>query len=201
MGGRFASRLVLFVGAVVAIVFAGGEGDVGASSSALAWVDRSVHVVGGPVSAPGQVLVVVSSANRSAWLEAIDAKTGAVNWRLPAGFSDITAGVTTTPLVRDGVALALVPAGGKGSSLVRLEGIDVSSGKVLWSRRPTFVEDAPSSCPPPIARRGFCTVVGRGSLSSDLIALAPRTGAELARVPNILRAMGLTFTRPAPTLR
>jgi len=99
---------------------------VGSTAGASpAWVDGGLHVVGGPVASGGRVVVLVSSPDRSVWLEAVDAKTGAVKWKLPEGFSGITAGVVTDPVVHDGIVLALVPAGARTSRLVRLEGVRV----------------------------------------------------------------------------
>ena len=154
-----------------------------------------MHVVGGPVAAGASVLVLVSAADTSVWLDAVDAKTGAVKWKLPEGFSEITAGVAATPLAYGGVALALVPASsGQNDGFLRAEGVDVASGAVLWqSQAPVLVADAPSTCPKPLGGRGFCVIVQAAASSQTvLVALSPKTGAALATVPNIERAMSTT---------
>jgi hypothetical protein len=165
---------------------------VGSSAGAQpAWVDHGLHVVGGPVAAGGRVVVLVSAPDRSVWLEAVDAKSGAVKWKLREGFSGITAGVVTTPVVHDGIALALVPAGGQASPLVRLEGVRVASGSVAWrGRAPVVVTDAPTSCPAPLGSRGICLVAASSpSTAPALLALSAASGTVEATVPGIQRLM------------
>jgi hypothetical protein len=159
-----------------------------------AWVDHGLHVVGGPVAAGGRVVVLVSAPDRSVWLEAVDAKNGAVEWKLPEGFSGITAGVVTAPAVADGIVLALVPAGGKTSALVRLEGVRVASGAIAWrGHAPAVVTDAPTSCPAPLGPRGFCLVVASSPSSAPaLVALSASSGTVEATVPGIQRLMSTT---------
>jgi outer membrane protein assembly factor BamB len=162
-----------------------------AGGSSGAWVDRGLHVVGGPVAAGGRVVVLVSAPDRSVWLEAVDATTGAVKWKLPEQFSAITAGVAAPPVVLDGIALALVPAAGAKSPLVRLEGVRVGSGAIAWrGQAPAVVDDAPTSCPPPAGARDFC-LVAASSLSTPpvLVALRAATGTVEATVPGIERLM------------
>jgi hypothetical protein len=159
-----------------------------------AWVDRGVHVVGGPVAAGGRIVVLASAPDRSVWLEAVDAKTGAVKWKLPERYSAITAGVVTKPVVRDGIALALVPAGSQTSPLVRLEGVRVASGAIAWrGRAPVVVTDAPTGCPPPLGSGGFCLVtVSSPSTPPELIAVSASRGTVEATVPGIQRLMSTT---------
>jgi outer membrane protein assembly factor BamB len=160
----------------------------------LAWVDRGLHVVGGPVPAGGRVVVLVSAPDRSVWLEAVDAKTGAVEWKVPEEFSGITAGVVTAPAVDDGIVLALVPAGRATSPLVRLEGVRVASGAVAWrGRTPAVATDAPTSCPLPLGSRAFCLVAASSaSKPPALVALSASSGMVEATVPRIQRSMSTT---------
>jgi len=159
-----------------------------------AWVDRGLHVVGGPVAAGDRIVVLASAPDRSVWLEAVDAKTGAVEWKLPERFSEITAGVVTTPVVRDGIALALVPAGSPTSPLVRLEGVRVTSGAIAWRQRaPVVVTDAPTGCPAPLGSGGFCLVtVSSRSTPPQLVAVSASRGTVEATVPGIERLMSTT---------
>jgi len=176
---------------VAAVVAAAAAAPAGASPG---WVDRGLHVVGGPVASGDRVVVLVSAPDRSVWLEAVDAATGAVRWKLPEGFSGITAGVVTTPVVHDGTVLALVPVGGQRSPLVRLEGVRVASGAVAWrARGPAVVTDAPSSCPAPLGSRGFCLVAASSpSTAPQLLALSVSSGAVVATVPGVERSMSTT---------
>jgi outer membrane protein assembly factor BamB len=185
-------RRILLAGALaVAAVAWPVSSPAGASP---AWVDRGLHVVGGPVAADGRVVVLVSAPDRSVWLEAVEAKTGAVKWKLPEGFSGITAGVVTAPAVHDGIVLALVPAGGRSSPLVRLEGVRIGSGAIAWrGREPVVVTDAPTSCPAPLGRRGFCLVAASSpSTPPGLVALSAASGMVEATVPGIQRLMSTT---------
>jgi outer membrane protein assembly factor BamB len=164
------------------------------AGSSRAWVDRGLHVVGGPVAAASRVVALVATSDRSVWLEAVDARTGAVKWKLPEGFSGITAGVVTAPAVHDGIVLALVPVGGRKSPLVRLEGVRVATGTIVWrGRAPVVVTDAPTSCPAPLGSAGFC-VVAASSVSTPpgLVALAAASGKVEATVPGIVRLMSTT---------
>ena len=151
-------------------------------------------MVGGPVAADGRVIVLVSAADRSVRLEAVDATTGSVKWKLPEGFSEITAGVVTTPVVHDGIVLALVPAGGRSSALVRLEGVRVGSGAIAWrGQAPLLVTDAPTSCPPPLGSSGFCLVAASSpSTAPELVALSVAHGTVAATTPGIQRLMSTT---------
>lgn len=164
------------------------------ASASPSWVDRGLHVVGGPVASGGRVVVLVSARNRSVWLEAVDAKSGAVKWKLPEGFSAITAGVVTAPVVHDGIVLALVPAGGQRSPLVRLEGVRVASGAIAWrGRASAVVTDAPTRCPAPLGARGFCLVAAASpSTAPGLVALSAASGLVEATVPGIQRLMSTT---------
>lgn len=185
-------RLVLLAAVfVVAAVVSPVGSSAGASPS---WVDRGLHVVGGPVAAGGRVVVLVSARDGSVWLEAVDGKSGAVKWKLPEGFSAITAGVVTVPVVHDGVVLALVPTGGRRSPLVRLEGVRVATGAVAWrGRAPAVVTDAPTACPAPLGSRGFCLVAAASpSTAPGLVALAAGSGLVEATVPGIQRLMSVT---------
>jgi len=185
-------RLGVWAAVLAAAVVVWPVGSPAGASSA--WLDRGLHVVGGPVAVGGRVVVLVSAPDRSVWLEAVDAKTGAVEWKLPAGFSAITAGVVTAPVVHDGIVLALVPAGGRTSPLVRLEGVRVASGAIAWRGRATaVVTDAPTSCPPPLGRRGFCLVAASSpSTPPRLIALSATRGMVETTVPGIERLMSTT---------
>ena len=149
-----------------------------------------MHVVGGPVAADGRVLVLVSAPNRSVWLEAVDPHTGKVAWKVPEAFSLITPGVEVVPLAHGATVLGVVPDPA-ANGLVRLEGIDISSGAASWkSQGAAVVRDAPAFCPKPLGKRAFCVVAEGSSFPPTLVALSAVSGAAVATVPKIERQMG-----------
>jgi hypothetical protein len=181
--------LLALAGLVAAVVACTARAATGQTHGA-AWFDRGMHVVGGPVAAEGRVLVLVSAANKSVWLEAVDPHTGKVAWKVPEAFSLITPGVEVAPLAHGRIALAIVPDVA-ANGLVRLEGIDISSGATKWkSQAAVVVRDAPTSCPKPLGKRAFCVVAEGSSFPPTLIAISTVTGSASASVPNIERQMG-----------
>jgi hypothetical protein len=192
-------RRELLVGTAAALVAAGvvtvAAAEHRSSSSTSAhpvWVDKGLNVVGGPVAGGGKVLVLVRSADKTTWLEAVDPANGKVSWKYKWAFSAITAGVITPPLAHGNVAL-LLAAGAKNDGRVRLEGIEISTGRVLWRGGHTvYVADAPSACPQSLGAQAFCVVIFPPTGGSGLIAIAPESGLELAVVPNVIRAMSTT---------
>ena len=157
---------------------------------AVGWTDGGVHVVGGPIAADGRVLVIVSDSDRSTWLEAISPTSGKALWRIPEGFSEIAAGVEVAPLARGHTALALVPSPSHDGT-VRLEGVDISTGRVVWrSSGAQYVTDVPEPCPNPIGARAFCVVTAKPSAEPTLLAISPATGRSIATVQGIERTLG-----------
>jgi len=160
-----------------------------ASGRSIAWIDKGIDVVGGPVASGGKVLVLVLHQDRSTWLTAIDPRTGSVSWSFRWSFSEITAGVITTPLAHGGTTLLLAP-GAANDGLVRLEGVQIATGRVIWrGASRVYVTDAPSACPRPLGHAGFCIVVALPTGSNGLLAISPVNGQMIATVPNIERAI------------
>ncbi|MFL5911016.1 MAG: hypothetical protein ACJ768_10655 [Gaiellaceae bacterium] len=193
-------RRAMAAGVLVVAVLASGAGG---APTRTAWFDRGVHVVGGPVAADGRVLALVSTADRATWLEAFDPDNGKVQWKLPEAFSEITPGVEVDPLAHGHTVLALVPDSA-ATGTIRLEGVDISTGTMSWRSASAFyLADAPTACPKPMGDRAFCVVGEGSSFGPTLVALSPATGAVLASVPHVQRAMGLDVyqsTSTAPTL-
>jgi outer membrane protein assembly factor BamB len=164
----------------------------GASEAAKTlWLDAGVHVVGGPVAAPGRVIVIVAGPERkTAWLEAVDAETGALIWKVPESFSAITQGVAFDPTVVNGIVLAMAPAKIRGTT--SLEGVDVITGRTVWRTGLVVVVDPPSPCPPPLGKQAFCVTEYTSSSEQDLVAYpALPTGKAPTLVRHVSRAMSL----------
>jgi len=77
---------------------------------------------------------------------------------------------------------------------VRLEGIAVSTGAVVWkSQSEVLVTDAPTPCPKPLGSEAFCVIASLApSIRPALVALSTQTGKVLASVQNIERLMSTT---------
>ncbi len=191
-------RQAIWAALALALVVLGAVGAwvvlSGGSSGRAAWFERGDLAVAGPVAAGNNVLAVVQRGEgrhrNDLWLESRDVRTGALRWRAPAEFSEITAGVVAGPIVADGVVLALVPDIA-GTVDVHLQGRDVGTGRVRWSTDALVVEDAPASCPSPLGDAAFCVVTTDPSTSATaLTAYDARSGHVLARVPAVRRQIG-----------
>jgi outer membrane protein assembly factor BamB len=191
-----AARSLSLVGvlAVLTTLSLAGASWARQGASAGGWEIKGVHVVGGPVAGGrGRVLLFAQGTGRAVWLEARNASDGALAWKSPVGFSQITQGVAAAPVAAGGVVLGLAPTAPGGMGKVRLEGIDEVSGRVLWRLpSPAFALDAPSICPKPLGATAFCAVVAASSGGPALLALAARTGKPILAVGNVERAMGLS---------
>jgi outer membrane protein assembly factor BamB len=151
-----------------------------------------MDVVGGPVASNGRVLVLVRDASKATWLQAVDPVNGHVLWRYRWSFSEITAGVATPPVAHGDIALLLAP-GPKNDGRVRLEGVRISTGRIVWHGGSTaYVTDAPTSCPQPVGVSGFCLTFALSNGATGLIALTPQAGRVLAVIPRLIRGISTT---------
>lgn len=158
------------------------------SGSASGW-DDSLHVVGGPV-ASGQVAVVLN-VNPSHELEisGIQPTNGSVLWSYPFSASAITPGVAFLPIAIGSTVLVATPASGTGSPLVRVEGVESSTGKVLWTiSQPVVLSDAPVVC---AAGRYFCLPILGSPTTTGLLAVDPSTGKPVGSVLGPARSMAV----------
>jgi hypothetical protein len=73
---------------------------------------------------------------------------------------------------------------------VRIEGVSLISGKVVWTKPGgVLVADAPSACPKPLGKVAFCLTVAVGPTQSILVALLAANGNVLETVPNMSRSL------------
>jgi hypothetical protein len=189
-GWRAAAAAVAVLALTTALVRGAAAERLGAATSAgVAWSDRGMHVVGGPVAASGRVLVIVSAPDHSVWLEAIRPANGAVAWKVRYGFSAITAAAAANPLAAAGIAFALVPVS-PASSIVQLEGIRIATGKAVWhGPAVAIVTDIPTACPGEAGNAYFCLTVVTSATRTNLVVLSARDGKVLASVPDVTRLM------------
>jgi outer membrane protein assembly factor BamB len=155
----------------------------------LGWSDSSLNVVGAPITADGQVLVLNTSSNRELELTAIDAASGAVRWQRPFSPSLITAGVAFGPTAIGSTVLDLIPAGAASDPSVIVEGINVADGAEVWElTEPVQLTDAPATC---VGGRYFCIATFVSSTTTALVSLNPATGSIMGSIPGPERSMAV----------
>jgi hypothetical protein len=155
---------VLALGVVV--VTSGGTGG---------WTDDSLHVVGSPIAADNTVLVMDVTRGHRLELSGVDPADGSIVWRHPFSASDITPGVAFGPTVLGNTVLALTPAGGPGDPAVTAQGLNVLTGKVLWSvPQPIVLSDAAAVC---TGGQYFCLDAFLSSTTTGLVVVNPDTGS------------------------
>ncbi|HEY7946293.1 MAG TPA: PQQ-binding-like beta-propeller repeat protein, partial [Acidimicrobiales bacterium] len=185
-------RRLLPVGAlavVVALVFGGI--DI-APGGATGWTDPSLDVVGSPVVSGRNVLVVDVTSRHQLELSAVDASDGSIAWRRPFSASAITPGVSFEPVVLGATALVLSPTGRATDMSVVVKGVDVSTGRLLWSLPESLVvSDAPTVCS---GGKDFCVATFISNTTTALVIVAPATGHVVSVLQGPNRAMATSPT-------
>ncbi len=183
------SVAVVLVGAALAFVVAAR-----ANGTAMS----SLHVVSEPVAAGRLVVVIDVTSAHELEVSAVDPATGTVVWQAPYSQSYVTPGVWPTPTVVAGVVVDLRPVQPDSQS-VRLAGIDVASGRVVWTEPGTwYVTDEPYDC---VGKRQFC-IVTQTAGGQGLTVVGARSGVVVATVSGVERDMGSALfqtTAPSPT--
>jgi len=175
--------LVAIVALCLVVVTSVGSGGSGA------WTDSSLHVVGSPVVAGRMVLVVDVSSHHQLELSAVDPANGSIAWRRPYSASEITPGVAFGPTVLGNTVLALTPEGGTDDPGVFVKGVDVSTGRVLWSvPQPLVLSDAPAVC---AGGQSFCLATYTSDTTTGLAILDPTSGAVVGAVNGPERNMAV----------
>ena len=173
---------------VVAVVVVAGLVIV-TSGQSSGWTDNSLHVVGSPVVAGGVVLVIDVTSGHQLELSAIDPTSGSVRWSHPYSASEITPGVAFGPTVLGNTVLALSPESGTSDPGVYVRGIDVSTGKVLWSvPQAVVLGDAPAVC---AGGESFCLATYVSDTETDLAILDPTTGTVVGAIRGPERNMAV----------
>jgi outer membrane protein assembly factor BamB len=153
-----------------------------------AWSDPSLKLASGQILADGRMLAIAEAPARGLRLIAVDPSTGRVMWSQPYAQSFITAGVELEPIAVDGVALALDPYPSASSGVVRIQGVSVVTGKVVWALPGVAaVLDVPGTC---ANGQVFCVdIVTSDSGAGGLEMIRPKTGLELGFISGPERAM------------
>lgn len=183
--------------AAVALAAAVAGAVLTASGGPSGWDDRSLHVVGTPVSADGVVVVLDVTAEHHLELTGVRATDGSTLWHRPYSASEVTPGVGFGPVVVDGTVLDAAPAGGPGDPAVRVEGLAVGTGRPTWSlRQPLVLSDAPTTC---VHGRDVCLPAWTSATTSALVLVDPGDGGVVAVVRGPERAMAVSPGQAATT--
>jgi hypothetical protein len=161
------------------------------ASSSTGWNDATLHVVGGPVLAGNTLLVLNVTAHKELEVSGVNPTNGAVVWSHPYSSSQITLGAAFTPIAIGSIALVLAPASALTNPVVRVEGVNVDTGKVVWEIKQLLdVTDAPVVCDD---GQLFCFPAFSSATTTDLVALEPQTGSEAGLVPGPSRNVGVAI--------
>ncbi|HEY1828477.1 MAG TPA: hypothetical protein VGF87_10670 [Acidimicrobiales bacterium] len=117
------------------------------------------------------MIAVSGSAGHEQLVQAgINPTSGRVMWQHPYSMSDITAGVSPEPVAIGTTVIDLVPSGKPTNPIVNLEGVDATSGHVLWKANQFDISDDPSTCP---GNKDFCIVGFNPDGTSTLVQISP----------------------------
>ncbi|HXQ44615.1 MAG TPA: PQQ-binding-like beta-propeller repeat protein [Acidimicrobiales bacterium] len=178
--------VALLVGGVVTFATEGGSG----------WTDPGLHVVGSPIAAGGMLIVLDVNSARHLELTAVDPADGSLVWRKAISASGITPGVAFGPTAIGGTVLGFAPARNPQDPSVTLQGIDATTGKVLWAEPQSLIlSDAPAVCP---GGQDFCVAGFASATTTALITVDPATGRILGVIVGPERNM--TVATPGSTI-
>lgn len=195
-----ASAVILVLAAAVApdsaaagpITLDGSQAHAGSRASAgkpMGWDDASLQPVGGPIAVRGDVLVLDATKGRQLQLTAVRGSNGSTLWDMTVSASDVPPGVPLAPVAIGRTVLAMVSADGSPSDPnVLIEGVDVTSGRVIWKEAETpIVTDAPVAC---LGGKDFCVAAFTTSGTSTTVTLIdPATGKVNGTVAGPARSM------------
>jgi hypothetical protein len=170
-------------------LIAASAGSSAASKASIGWSNRSLHVVGGPVVAGDMAVVLNVTSTHELKISGVDPTNGSVLWSHPFSASQITPDEAFTPTAIGNTVLVLLPADGSRNPTVSVEGVDATTGKVLWTvPQPLVLSDAPVVC---ASGQYFCLPAFVTTSTTALIALNPSTGDPVGEVPGPLRNMAV----------
>ena len=161
---------------------------VGPAAAALPESASSLHVVGGPVSVGNRAVVIYVDSTRNLHLAGIDPVSGKVVWQYPYSATGVTPGVALYPSAIGNMVMDVSPAGKPKNPLVRLSGINATTGEVVWRSQGSFIPtDAPSPC---AQGKYFCIPGYNEDGSTSLLLIDPTTGTGQGLLNGPFREMG-----------
>ena len=132
--------------------------------------------------------MIYVDSSRNLHLAGIDPVSGKVVWQHPYSATGVTPGVALYPSVIGNTVMDVFPAGKTSNPLVRVSGINATTGAVEWRSPGSFVPtDAPSPC---AQGKYFCIPGYNDDGSSSLLLIHPTTGDGEGLLKGPFREMG-----------
>ena len=176
------------IGALLIVVVAASLA-ISNSVSTSGWKNQSLHVVGSPVASGNLVIVLNVTPEHELEMSAVRPTNGSIVWSHPYSASEITPGVAFSPIAIGSTVLVLAPANGPSNPNVSVEGVDASTGNVLWKVPQQLVlSDAPVVC---AADEYFCIPVFVSGTATALVAVNSSTGTPVGAVQGPNRNMAV----------
>jgi PQQ-like domain len=189
---RWFKHSMTFLAATLVLsgVFAAtATGPASAVKDANGWSNQSLHVVGGPIISDNVAVVLNVTAGHQLEITGIDPSDGSVIWSRPFSASQVTPGVTLSPVAIGNTVLGLSAADGSKNPEVTVEGLDAATGETIWTvPQPLVLSDAPAVC---ASGQYFCFPAFVSTTTTALVALAPANGSVVGAVQGPLRDMGV----------
>jgi hypothetical protein len=133
-----------------------------------------MHIVGGPTAAIGSVVVITADSRHDLHLVGVAPNSGRVIWSRPYEESLITPALAPAVYILNNVVLDLAPAAKPDNPDILIEGINATTGVVVWKSQAGLVlADQPLPCG---NKQDFCAVGYDENGSTALAVLNPSTG-------------------------
>ncbi len=156
----------------------------------------SLRVLAGPVAANGRVLVVNVATSGYLQLSAINPATQRVAWQQPYSASDLAAGESFTPTAIGNIAIDLAPVGNPSSGNVRIQGVNISTGQVVWTyKEQGTTSDVPAAC----ASSGTFCLGWQSASVQGLIEVNAANGSLLRTIAGPIRALAKNLYETSAT--
>lgn len=156
----------------------------------------SLRVLAGPIAASGRVLVVNVATSGYLQLSAINPSTERVAWQQPYSASDLAAGESFTPTAIGNIAIDLAPVGNPSSGTVRIQGVNISSGQVVWTyKEQGTTSDVPAAC----ASSGTFCLGWQSASVQGLIEVDAANGSLLRTIAGPIRALAKNLYETSAT--
>jgi outer membrane protein assembly factor BamB len=162
---------------------------------------QSLDVVGGPVAAGSDVVVVSVDRSHTLHLDGVNPVTDTVLWQRPYAASAITPGVALTPAAAGTTVADIVPSANSATPLVTVDGINAATGAIAWTLPAQFIlSDNPASC---VGGVDFCLPAYTADGSAQLAVIDAATGQPTSVLNGPSRALGTDLyqsSNETPTL-